>query len=424
MEHLSKSPVFPTEIIELIIDHLQGDTDALMRISETSHTILHLCRRCLFRSVNLGGTSISNTFMDLVQYNPTVGQYVRELALHVNALDRQTDPSYWRPGDASNIPLLTQTPFVEKLSIHGCIPPPTSSWNFLCPTFQQPILNRIHSASLTELSIYSFEIPVTIFQSCVNLSSLTIIQVKDSGKTEPIDQARMSSCSPQPMTIPQLRSFELDISSDSFALALVHDRDSDGHPLIRFDGLKTLIVHCDRQQELQHVIEDIRKEAIGLETFACRGITEATQWPDFSRFSTLKTLKGQCSHPPSSGDLLLGLCEKLQVFPQPNTLETLDIEILMPALWDRKVISTQNEGGQLDVVLSHGFPRLHRVSINVVIPYHPRYPNLESSELREEVAAVRERFPWLNENAAVKFNFSTSLLFKWGHRIRLFFHPL
>ena len=137
-----------------------------MRISKTSHTILHLCRRCLFRSVNLGGTSISNTFMDLVQYNPTVGQYVRELALHVNALDRQTDPSYWRPGDASNIPLLTQTPFVEKLSIHGCIPPPTSSWNFLCPTFQQPILNRIHSASLCNPDRLT---PVWTLCSCLGL---------------------------------------------------------------------------------------------------------------------------------------------------------------------------------------------------------------------------------------------------------------
>ena len=188
------------------------------------------------------------------------------------------------------------------------------------------------------------------------------------------------------MTTPQLRSFELDISSHSFALALIHDRDSDGHPSIRFDGLKTLIVHCDRRQESQPVIEDICKEAIRLETFACRAIKEATQWPDFSHFSTLKILKGQCSHPTSSRDLLLlGLSEKLQMFPQPNVLETLDIEILMPILWDRELISSLNKWEQLDVVLSRGFPRLHRVSINGVFPRYPGNPDPDSAKLRKEV---------------------------------------
>ena len=414
-KHLSKSPVFPTEIIELIIDHLQGDIVALTRISGTSHTILHSCRGRLFRSVNLSIPPISYTFMRLFRYNPNIGQYVRELALNVNAL-----ASYWIHGkqkrdsaDAETIQILKQTPFVEKLSIHGSICPLTS-WNSLQPILQQLILNRIHSASLTELSIYNFGIPVTILRSCANLSALTIIQVKDSGRAEPIDQARMSPCSPQPLNIPQLRSFELGKSSNAFALELVHYRDSDGHPLVRFNQLKTLIVHYHHEMETL-VIKDICKEAIGLETFACREITEATQWPDFSRFSTLKTLKGQCSHPSSSGDLLLGLCEKLQMLPEPNVLESLDIEILMPVFWDREIISTRNEWVQLDVVLSRGFPRLYRVSINIVFPYHPGNPDPESAELREEVGMARKRLFWLNENAAVKFNFSMRLPSKGRH---------
>ena len=229
--------------------------------------------------------------------------------------------------------------------------------------------------------------------------------------SEPIDQAEKSPRSLQPITIPQLRSFGLGISSNEFALALVHYRDSDGHPLIRFDGLKTLSVRCFRQKETQ-VIKDICKEAIGLETFACRGITGSallpldTQWPDFSRFSMLKTLKGQCSNARFSEDLLLGLCEKLQMFPQPNVLETLDIEVSL--IWDRNLISTRNEWERLDDVLSRGFLRLHRVSINVVFPCYSRNPDRQSAELREDVGMVRKRFPWLNENAAVKFNFSTS----------------
>jgi transcription elongation factor GreA-like protein len=123
---------------------------------------------------------------------------------------------------------------------------------------------------------------------------------------------------------------------------MVQYRDGDGHPLIRFDGLKMLIVHCHRERETQ-VIKDICKEAIRLETFACRGITGsaflslATQWPDFSCFSTLKTLKGRCGYAQLSENLLLGLCEKLQMFPQPNVLETLNIEISV--IWDRRLIS-------------------------------------------------------------------------------------
>ena len=393
----------------MIIDHLQDDIAALTHISGTSHTILHSCRRHLFRSVKLGISPTPYIFRRLVQYIPSIGQHVRELALHVdNSLLE------WVPGkqntDAENIQTLTQTPFVEKLSIRGSMRPPTS-WNSLHPTLQQPILNRIHSASLTKLYIYGFVIPVTIFRSCVNLSTLTIIHVKDSGKPEPIDQARVWPHSLQPITIPQLRSFEVGDSSIAFALALVHYRDSDGHPLIRFSGLKTLILHCHREKETQF-IKDICKEAIGLETFACRGITGSallsldTQWPDFSHFSMLKTLKGQCSNARLSEDLLLGLCEKLEMFPQPNVLETLDIEVSL--IWDRNLISTRNEWGRLDDVLSRGFPQLHRVSINVVFLCYSRNPDPVSAELREDLGMVRKRFPWLNENAAVKFNFSTS----------------
>ena len=426
-EHLSKSPVFPAEIIELIIDHLQDDIVALTRISGTSHAILHSCRRHLFRSVKLGISPTPYIFIRLFQYNPSIGQYVRELELDIDSF-----PS-WIPGkpntSAENVQTLTQTPFVEKLAIRGSISPPTS-WDSLRANLQQPILNHIHSASLTELSIYNFVIPVTIFRSCVNLSALTISQVKDSGKTELLDQERMSPCSPQPMNIPQLRSLELGKSSYAFALALVRYRDSDGHPLIRFDGLKTLIVRCHREKETQ-VIEDICKEAIGLETFACRGISWSTvpffttHWPDLSRFSTLKTLKGWCRDLLPAGDLLQGLCEGLQRFPLPNVLETLDIEILMSVNWHSKSISTQNTWSQLDAVLSHRFPQLHKVSINVVFPYHPENPDLESAELCEEVGMVRKRFPWLNGNEAVKFDFATSFAVQEGGiALDIFLSPL
>lgn len=413
-EHLPKSPVFPTEIIELIIDHLQDDIVALTRISGTSHAIHHSCHRRLFRSVKFARVGISptsNIFIRLFRYNPSIGQYVRELALEVdNSLSK------WVPGkqstDAENIQTLTQTLFVEKLSIRGgtCLSDSSPMlWNSLHHTLQQPILNRIYSASLTTLSIYNFVIPVTIFQSCVNLSALTINEVsKDSEKPEPNDQAMMSPHSPQPMNIPQLHLFELGAYSCHFALALVHDRDSDGHPLIRFDALKTLIIRCVCHNDTQ-LIKDICTEAIGLETFACRRTvldSFATQWPDFnSSFSTLKTLKGQCTT-GSTETLLLGLCEKLQMFPQPNVLETLDIEIIIiTGSWHSKPISARNEWGQLDTVLSRGFPQLHTVSINVV--WFGRPGDLDSG-FYEEVGMVQERFPWLNENTAVKFNFSTS----------------
>jgi hypothetical protein len=411
MEPLSKSSVFPTEIIELIIDYLQDDIFALTRISGTSHAILHSCRQRLFRSVRLGISPISHTFIRLFRYNPSIGQYVRELALHVdNSLSKWYPGKNWQNDDTEDIETLTQTPFVEKLSIYGGISQPTS-WNSLHVTLQQPILDRIHHSSLTELSICKFVIPVTIFRLCLNLSALTLKQVEDSETSEPIDQAKISPRSLQPITIPQLRSLELGISANEFALALFHHRDGDGHPLIRLDGLKTLIVHCYRERETQ-VIKGICEEAIGLETFSCRGITGSAfpslaQWPDFSHFSTVKTLKGRCGHALVTEDLLLGLCDKLQMFPQPNVLETLDIEISVN--WDHRLISTRNEWGRLDDVLSRGFPRLHRVSIRVVFPYYIGNPDPESAWLRKEVGVVRKMFPWLNENAAVKFNFSTSL---------------
>lgn len=408
-EHLPKSPVFPTEIIELIIDHLQDDIVALTRISGTSHAIHHSCHRRLFRSVKLVISPTPKMFIRVFRHNPSIGQHVRKLVLHIHPRLSEWVPGKQNTQDLAavheNIQTLTQTPFVEKLSIRGSI----TSWNSLHATLQQPILNCIHSASLTELSIEAFVIPVTIFRSCVNLSALMINYVEDSGKPEPNDQARMSPHSPQPMNIPQLRSFEV-VSSTAFALALLRYRDSDGHPLIRFDRLETLIVPYYHPKQEMQVIEDICKEATGLETFACGGImagTESTDWPDFSHFLMLKNWRGQGKL--FSESLLQGLCEKLQMFPQLNVLETLDLEISLPEGWHYLPISIQNEWGQLDVVLSRGFPRLHTVSINVVLFYSPPAdPDSESAELRESERLFREKFPCLNGNPAVNFNFSTS----------------
>ena len=86
MEHHSKFPDFPIEIIERIIDDLENDIAALTAVSETCHALLPICRKHLFRSIDLsprGPLSLKN-LSQLLRYNPDIGLNVRELKLHLN----------------------------------------------------------------------------------------------------------------------------------------------------------------------------------------------------------------------------------------------------------------------------------------------------------------------------------------------------
>ena len=409
MEHHSKFPDFPIEIIERIIDDLENDIAALTAVSETCHALLPICRKHLFRCIDLsprGPLSLKN-LSQLLRYNPDIGLYVRKLKLHLSdSLDN------WFPSkqdaNADNILALSQVQLLESLQIVG--PPNVSHfsctlWNDLHPILQRPILDRMYSPSLTELNISRFILPFATFRSCTNLSILTIKEMVDykSAKGPAVDHLEVPS-----HPIPQLRSLTvLDAWSHRYASSLIQFRGSDGHPTIRFDKLKTLAVHCYYFQDV-HAIKDILSEAGELEAFAYKANTPEgcyglAGWINVSAYSTLTTLKViynvmSWSH---SEVPLKGLCHELDLFPRNNVLEVLEVEVDMSIVLES---TREEQWGRLDSVLSRGFSRLRRVAIGVIFQDTMGLPQIAQLQQCEEIS--RTHFPCLRENAAVELDFS------------------
>ena len=408
MEYPSKFSDFPIEIIERIIDDLENDIAALTAVSETCHALLPICRKHLFRSIDLsprGPLSLKN-LSQLLRYHPDIGLYVRELKLYLNeSLDRW-DPSKQDPY-ADNILSLSQVRFLESLQIVGAksvLHFSCTLWNALHPLLRQPILVRMYSPSLTELNITRFIVPFAIFRSCANLSILTIKEMVDYKSGEgPFDHLEVPS-----HPIPQLRSFTvLDAWSHRYASALVQFRGSDGHPTIKIDKLKTLAVHCYYFQDVQ-AIKDISTEAGELETFAYKANTPEgcyglAGWINVSAFSTMTTFKViynvmSWSH---SEVPLKGLCHELDLFPRNNVLEVLEVEVDMSIVLES---TREEQWGRLDSVLSRGFSRLRRVAIGVIFQDTMGLPQIAQLQQCEEIS--RTHFPCLRENAAVELDFS------------------
>ena len=183
MEYPSKFSDFPIEIIERIIDDLENYITALTAVSETCHALLPICRKHLFRCIDLsprGPLSLKN-LSQLLRYNPDIRLYIRELKLHLNESLNSWDPSK-QDAYADNILALPKVRFLESLQIVGgrsifhfsC-----TLWNALHPLLRQPILDRMYSSSLTELNINQFILPFASFRCCTNLSILTIKEVVD-----------------------------------------------------------------------------------------------------------------------------------------------------------------------------------------------------------------------------------------------------
>jgi hypothetical protein len=127
-------------------------------------------------------------------------------------------------------------------------------------------------------------------------------------------------------------------------------------------------------------------------------------WINRDAFSTLKILKVVCNAIENE-DPLRGLSEELEAFPRTNVLDTLDINV---AVETDNLFSTGGEWGRLDAVLSGNFVALRRVSIHIVIWIYQERPEIKT--LHEELNKLPQtQFPWLSENTAIYFDFSTGV---------------
>ena len=74
-------PIFPTEIIENVIDHFFDDVKTLRSFSLTCRDLLHRSRYHIFGEIRLLGQGQLNSFFDLLDDTPNIRSLVRSVTI-------------------------------------------------------------------------------------------------------------------------------------------------------------------------------------------------------------------------------------------------------------------------------------------------------------------------------------------------------
>ena len=122
---------------------------------------------------------------------------------------------------------------------------------------------------------------------------------------------------------------------------------------------------------------------------------------------TLKTIQLDVNLDTRDEDPYFHLTKELEAIAGRNTLGQITLNIRV----DDTYTTDAMIWAQLDKVLSipNGFPSLHHVEVNIVVPYccNPDHANLE---FVEEIGVVRDNeFPWLMAAEQIQFTFDVIL---------------
>lgn len=239
MVYFSDSPL---EIIEQVIDALHDDLSALKACSQTCLSLLPLCRKYLFRSIELTRPWSSPKlprlprkivlFGRLLDSNPGIADYVQNLVYQPDIPDFEDD----------DVPrILERLHRVQSLRLIGV----GVVWDTLRPRFRECLSNVIQSPSVTRLEISNVvNLPITTFIPCINLLHLTLIQLEGT-VVESYEQENSAS-----EAIPQLQSFSFGDGGGGYANALLNARHSNDLPILDFSNLRTLIVNVEDPSHL------------------------------------------------------------------------------------------------------------------------------------------------------------------------------
>jgi hypothetical protein len=225
---------------------------------------------------------------------------------------------------------------------------------------------------------------------------------------------------------PQLRSFAFRLNSGPYAMRLLNARRPNGGRVLDFRNVRTLSVEAGKEGDLM-VIQAFIRVTQKLETLdyvgtyqdptmAChvslailaeitKGYTGFAASMNASSLSTLRTLRHQHDIEDEIQDPLCGFCEEITIISGRNVIEEISLRVIVQTDCRCK---TGSEWGGLDAVLSHGFPQLRSVSLDIEICVFS--PSFSEAALEEQVNEIpRKYYTWLSSNIQVMFNFSTSM---------------
>ena len=240
---MSKSTItiIPFDIIENIVEILDEEKDhqVVKAISRTCRSLLHLCRKHIFHSIQVRmendvWTNIKSTlpsFLALEQLlleSPVIGQYVREL--HIDIIQESHS---WPPYSFEQAPRHLKKLNSLNVDLACYLPTNSRDWNNFPSSIQRSLLNLMNLPTLHHLELSGMEnFPISNLIPGPYLTDLSAANLDISAE----HGEAASSPLQEPM---QLEVLDIEISSSQM-LSLLAARCPDGRPLLDLTGIKTI----------------------------------------------------------------------------------------------------------------------------------------------------------------------------------------
>lgn len=382
----------PLEIIEEIITALQGDIPALQACSQICSSLLPLCRKYIFRSIDLNRHSAVGrhsgppvgtiqSFARLLDNNPGLSEYVQNLSYTISRCDIADTDVLWVLGRLHRL---------RCFRLSGGM---VDYWNTIPPPFQSALWRLIWSVQRLEI-LYFFNFPMIALSHCLNLVDLSLTRI-ESFAVESYDEDASASM----RSIPQLRSFALCFHSSHYSMRLLQVRRPNDVPVLDFSNIQKLTVNIGSAFDVTVAHAFIKatekietlEYTVGRVTNGFTGFAESISGP---RLTTLKNLSFRFEFIYRVEDPFCGLCEELEILSGSNVIETFTLDARLPVSgwW-----MTGDEWARLDSILANEFPVLRHVLFKTPIPLSSSVPNELSGKY----------LPRLSENVVLTWTHSS-----------------
>ena len=360
------SPVLPLDIIALVIDIVgeNKDTNLLKELALVSHSVLQICNKHLFATVELHDAvpnyhvaSSKKGFVKLLKSRPDVVRYIRKLTYKVTP----TYPSFDND-DQLLSPILPN--FLRTISRLNCltINALKLDWNTLDSSLQSALLHLMHLPTINHIDLSCIgNFPISSLTSCVNLhrldiSNLDICEVDGSSSPEIVVQSEM---------IPKILEFYTS-ESPLLTTKLLLAKRQDGRPAFNFTDLGLLSVYTtsfEDERNIRYILQNAKLlEELHLTIRHDLSLLWLHDILSISS-STLKVLDLSIS----LYDLReAGLCEGLETMVGYNMLEVLSIEFKVNGCDTEEKVGSIIQDVE-KVLVGPGWSALRQVSFKVSI---------------------------------------------------------
>jgi hypothetical protein len=226
-------------IIDLLVDGNDGNIKPLLILSQTSKSMVPLCRKHLFSNLKLLRDLKSERFANLISKNPDIARYVKSLTFTV-----------YNPISDDELNILD---LLKKRSSLQTIILQTSGmdWNDFPESMQTSIVSLIQLPTISRLCLESFKgFPATAISGCSNLMHLDFRKVE-------LAPPEVNHVIPR-SKISKLETLHLKKKTYSLAALLNSANQHEGGPIVDFSRLQKALFDVESRSEIDLVNEVIK----------------------------------------------------------------------------------------------------------------------------------------------------------------------